>query len=293
VGERQATSIPAFSFINAFYVDDVGSHNVVIEYTPQQMSDIGVLISSLALACIVAFSAVRARRTRKRSSNRSAHHNPIAADPHMPPLCFGPGEPTHIYDSFSPEIYCMVGENKKVLDVGCATARLAGRLRSEKGCFIVGIEKDRCAAEIARDNCDQLIVGDIETLDTIPFPENFFDIIVFGDVLEHLHFPKIVLSRLRKYLSDDGYIIASIPNVANWRVRFQLFFGRFEYTDGGLLDRNHVRFYTLKTARRLIEESGFNIVRITNYNKLILKLLGKAWKTLFAYTFIIKAVKSK
>jgi len=87
-----------------------------------------------------------------------------------------------------------------------------------------------------------------------------FDIIVAGDVLEHLPDPGAVLDLLRPLLKPDGRLLVSLPNVANVTVRLSLLFGRFDYTPRGILDDTHVRFFTRRTGRRLLEEHGFAVL---------------------------------
>lgn len=201
------------------------------------------------------------------------------------------------YISYNYRICELIPPKKKVLEVGCATGELLKKLR-EKKCYTVGLEKDKDIALEAKRKCDRIIVGDIETIDRLPFSDNYFDTVVLGDVLEHLQRPDKVLERLKKYLGENGVILVSIPNVAFISVRFGLFFGRFNYTEYGPLDKSHLRFFTLKTAKRLIEENGYKIIRLEGYNQVraryfLLKPLGKLWKTLFATDFIIKAIKKK
>ena len=80
------------------------------------------------------------------------------------------------------KILNLAGKNKVVLDVGCSTGQLAKRLK-EKGCKVYGIEVDEGAAKIARRCCEDVIVKDVELLKELPYPKNFFDVIIFADVL--------------------------------------------------------------------------------------------------------------
>lgn len=187
------------------------------------------------------------------------------------------------------EIYSLIESNTKVLDVGCGSGNLGVALKN-KNCFRVGIEVDEKLLEIARPSYDRLIVVDVEHLTELPFPSGYFDIIVFADVLEHLAYPEKVLSNFKKYLADSGYILICIPNAANWQVRLNLLLGRLDYKPG-ILDGGHLRFFTLKTARMLIEQSGYKIIFVNSRNRII-KLLGRLYKRLFAFQFIIKAVKT-
>lgn len=188
------------------------------------------------------------------------------------------------------EIYSAIKSRTKVLDVGCGCGKLGAALK-DKGCFRAGIELDKKMADLAKPNYEQLINSDIEGLTDLPFAKDYFDVIVFADILEHLAHPEIVLFNLKKYLSDSGYILISIPNVANWQVRLNLLLGRFDYNPG-ILDGGHLRFFTLKSAKRTIEGAGYRILWVKGRNRVI-KILGRLYKRLFAFQFIIKAVKEK
>lgn len=151
--------------------------------------------------------------------------------------------------------YC--GANKRVLEVGCSTGYLSEALHRQ-GCRITGVEIDPSAAEAARQWCERLIIGDIETLDLAPLGSGY-DVILLADVLEHLRDPVAALRRLRPLLGSNGYVVISVPNVANWAMRLGLLAGRWNYTDRGILDRTHLRFFTSKTIRAALADGGFSI----------------------------------
>jgi 2-polyprenyl-3-methyl-5-hydroxy-6-metoxy-1,4-benzoquinol methylase len=195
----------------------------------------------------------------------------------------------------------LVGNGKRVLDVGCSSGELAGLLKAND-CSIVGIEYDPEAAEKAKERCDQVIVADLEAIENFPFKEKEFDHILFMDVLEHLRDPSSILKRLRPFLKTDGTVIISIPNIANQSIRFSLLFGRWNYAEYGILDRTHLRFFTRKTAITLVTEAGFAIKRVDVtpgvpllsriYRKPYITfnyVLSKAFQTMFATQFIISA----
>ena len=83
-----------------------------------------------------------------------------------------------------------------------------------------------------------------------------FDVIVFGDVLEHLRDPLVVLRKAKALLADRGSVVASIPNIAHGSVRLALLAGRFDYQELGLLDSTHVRFFTRSSVEDLFREAG-------------------------------------
>lgn len=150
----------------------------------------------------------------------------------------------------------LVGGTKRVLDVGCATGYLA-RALAERGCTVSGVEFDFEAAEEARPHLERLVIGDLETMDLAEaFGDDRFDVIVFGDVLEHLRNPLPVLRAAKGLLADRGSVVASIPNIAHGSVRLALLAGRFNYQDLGLLDTTHVRFFTRSSVEDLFREAG-------------------------------------
>jgi glycosyltransferase involved in cell wall biosynthesis/2-polyprenyl-3-methyl-5-hydroxy-6-metoxy-1,4-benzoquinol methylase len=153
----------------------------------------------------------------------------------------------------------LVGSNKRVVDFGCATGYFAQFLK-QRGCYVVGVELNPEAAGAAEQYCDQVLVADLDYA-SIPdlLPDQKFDVAVFGDVLEHLRNPWQVLEEVRQILQPDGYVVASIPNIAHGAVRLALLQGRFEYADLGLLDNTHLRFFTRKTVQDLFERTGYEV----------------------------------
>nr|WP_321266218.1 class I SAM-dependent methyltransferase [uncultured Sulfurimonas sp.] len=111
------------------------------------------------------------------------------------------------------------------------------------------------------------IIGNIETMD-LPFENSQFDVIICGDVLEHLINPSKTLESLKKYLKPNGALIASIPNIREFETMKKIFFqGDFRYEDSGILDRTHLRFFCKKNIIKLFENQDFNITKIVSSNK--------------------------
>jgi 2-polyprenyl-3-methyl-5-hydroxy-6-metoxy-1,4-benzoquinol methylase len=157
-------------------------------------------------------------------------------------------------------ILAEISDGSRVLDVGCSSGYLAAEL-SARGCTVVGIEPDPGSAAEAETHCEGVIVGGIDSPEVRGQISGGFDFVVFGDVLEHLVDPWEVLHYARGLVAGTGVVIASIPNVAAWPVRLRLLTGRFSYTDVGLLDRTHLRFFTRATAHELVRGAGFAIER--------------------------------
>lgn len=205
---------------------------------------------------------------------------------------FSQKPPWYLYDTSPNEDVCsLIKYGKRVLDVGCATGRIAEKLKKEKGCSVVGIEVNKEMAEIAKKRCEKVILQDAEKVIKLDFPNGYFDILLFADVLEHCRNPGEILINLRKYLSKKGYILVSVPNVANWEIRLRLLLGNFDYKGGTILDTGHLKFFTLRSIKDLIKKSGYKVVEVKTRNMKI-RMLGKIWKSLFAFGFVLKAVKN-
>lgn len=197
------------------------------------------------------------------------------------------------------KFFANITPGSRILEVGCADGAFSAYLAEKLGCEVTGIELNPDAAGKAARVCRHVITGDIEqgALDQV---EGKFDYILFGDVLEHLVTPGLTLARSKALLNDHGYILISIPNVAHYSVRWRLATGRFEYQKHGLLDHTHLRFFTLRTATRLIEEAGLEIVNfdlvyvvpgldlVKNFRWLE-KFLKRYFSPLIGFQFIFKA----
>lgn len=150
---------------------------------------------------------------------------------------------------------------KRVLDIGCATGRLGGRLLEMGAAEVVGVEMDAASAQEAAGRLTVVVTGDVEALE-LPYPDGYFDHILYADVLEHLRDPWSVTRKHRRLLAPGGTAVASVPNVRQWRVLRDLLLGRWRYTDSGLMDIGHLRFMTRREIRQLFEQAGYRDVRL-------------------------------
>jgi O-antigen biosynthesis protein len=168
------------------------------------------------------------------------------------------GRPASYYVQARPEVADLVpSECGRVLEIGCGAGEL-GLLLKERGRFVVGVELVPEAAEAARGRLDQVVTADVET-DGLAFPPCSFDAVIFADVLEHLIDPWRVLREAADLLEPEGCVIASVPNVQNADVIWRLIRGRWEYRERGILDRGHLRFFTLSSVRGLLEQAGLTV----------------------------------
>ena len=156
----------------------------------------------------------------------------------------------------------LIGSGKRVLEFGCATGYFSQLLRRAK-CEVVGIEINPNAAKVASEFCEQVIVADLDYVSILEIlGDQSFDVAVFGDVLEHLRDPWTLLREVKSILRSSGYVVASIPNIAHGAVRLSLLQGEFNYSELGILDNTHLRFFTRKTVYELFDKSDYEIEAI-------------------------------
>ncbi|WGK63793.1 class I SAM-dependent methyltransferase [Croceiramulus getboli] len=156
------------------------------------------------------------------------------------------------------------GSNLTVLDLGCATGA-NGQYLKENGLadHVIGVEFDTDMALLAEKNYDKVIVGDLEyktTLNQLEALNLDFDIILCGDILEHLKNTESILLFLKKILSSEGKIIVSLPNVRHIETLIQLYFKKtWPRNDRGIFDRTHLRWFTKKDCEELFRSTGYHI----------------------------------
>ncbi len=193
-----------------------------------------------------------------------------------------------------------------LLDLGAAGGELGSALR-EQFDRTIGFEFNvDCVGQLCG-RFDQIVVADLEKVKQLP---SNIDALVLADVLEHLRNPAQALRLVHAAVKDDGHVFISVPNIANITIRLGLLLGIFEYRDRGILDHTHLRFYTLRTIRREVENAGFQILDesgssvpirliiggftpepILRLGERVLTWITRAWRGLFAYQIILVAKK--
>jgi methionine biosynthesis protein MetW len=147
-----------------------------------------------------------------------------------------------------------------ILDVGCAHGGLLAACAGRAG-RRVGIEVSGVAAAAARRVADEVVEGDVSD-PKLSLGDERFDVVVLGDVVEHLAEPERALARARAWLRPGGRVVVSVPNVAFWEARLRLLAGRWDYERTGIFDSTHLRFFTRAELHRAVAAAGFEDVRI-------------------------------
>ena len=153
----------------------------------------------------------------------------------------------------------------RALDVGCGRAAL-GEAVGALGWEVWGIEQSAEACATADRRLHRLIEADLHDWDRVAdgIGDTRFDGLIFSDVLEHVYDPRTVLENYLEFVKPGGRVLISVPNMVVWTNRLRLLLGRVEYDDTGVMDRTHIRFFTFKTARRLVEAAGCRVERVAS-----------------------------
>lgn len=170
------------------------------------------------------------------------------------------------FNNVNPDLLDRLPLNARtVVEIGCGSGSLAQAYRARNpACRYIGVELFEAAAQAAEAVTHQVICGNIEDAGTqralADATRASADLFIFGDVLEHLQNPWQVLQQLHAHATDDAHLIACIPNVAHWSLLLQQLQGQWNYADAGLLDRTHLRFFTLDSAIDMLRTSGWQVI---------------------------------
>lgn len=150
-----------------------------------------------------------------------------------------------------------------VLEIGCAGGATLLKIKDMyKNANVYGIDINEDVTKVTSKILNTKVLN-IEK-EELNFSEKYFDFIILPDVLEHLVDPWETLKNLKKYLKDDGEIIASIPNVMHISVIDDLLNGQWNYVDAGILDITHLRFFTLDSIKKMFSYAGFEYIHINS-----------------------------
>lgn len=194
------------------------------------------------------------------------------------------------------------GNGRRLMDLGCADGYLS-RLFSERGFSVTAIDAPAPQQRTFPDGV-RFLEADLDR--GLPLVDGNFDFIVCADILEHLRDPGVLLRQVRSRMSPGGKLIASLPNSGNVYFRLNVLLGRFPAHDRGLFDRTHLHFYAWDGWNDLLQRNGFEIRTaepsvipfslvwprhpgLTAALESLYWVAARAWKTLFAYQFVVVA----
>jgi len=208
------------------------------------------------------------------------------------------------YMGSRPDIEALLpNSTKRVLDVGCSIGTLGSSIKNKYGAWVSGVELDESMAKIAHEHLDKVLVGGAtEIFEEGHLKDEKFDVIIFADVLEHLVDPWKTLSLAVENLTEDGVVVASIPNIRFYNSLYNVaILGKWPYRDRGIHDRTHLRFFTIKNIRELfsnaglmIDEEGVNyrlIEKPHGINRYAKYVALPGLKGFLAYQYLVRAKK--
>lgn len=206
------------------------------------------------------------------------------------------------YTGARPEVQALVPSSaRRVLDLGCATGALGAGLKERGGVEVVGVELDPALAGEAEQRLDRVVVGSVDELEP---GLGRFDAIVAADVLEHLADPWTALRNAVALLEPGGTVVVSLPNIRFFETFWQLGIrGRWPRRDQGVFDRTHLRWFTLRDARDLLEQAGLEVVdavplirvrpKGSRFDRLFGWLAHTPLQGFFAFQYVLRAVKNR
>jgi SAM-dependent methyltransferase len=172
------------------------------------------------------------------------------------------------YEQARVEMLAFLPHNtRRLLDIGCGEGLFGAAVKRRfPECETWGVEVVAEAAKKAAE-CNDHVIN--RSLDDAPdIPDGYFDVVSMNDVLEHIAWPATTLAAAKRMLAAHGKLILSLPNVAYYlNVRDLVFKNSWEYSDYGVLDRTHLRFYTTRSAQQLLCENGYEVELIKGINE--------------------------
>lgn len=154
---------------------------------------------------------------------------------------------------------------RRILELGCSKGTFGAQIKARQPVEYIGIDSDADCVAAARTRLDRVLHLDLDG--SWPDDLGLFECIVCNDILEHLRDPWSAVRRLHALLVPGGCVVASIPNMRHFEVMKALLLQRqWRYVDTGVLDRTHLRFFTVLTMRDLFAQAGFAVERLQGIN---------------------------
>ncbi|MFY0603274.1 MAG: class I SAM-dependent methyltransferase [Flavobacteriaceae bacterium] len=171
------------------------------------------------------------------------------------------------YMNVRPEMLAFIPKTaNKILEIGCGEGNFSAQLNTGEN-ETWAVEPYEPSAKKAQEKLHKVIVGTLdEKLNELP--DNYFDVIIMNDVIEHLLEPWDDIVKLKSKLNTEGVLVTSIPNVRYAKNLFKMIFKRdWKYTDDLILDRTHYRFFTKKSIKRMYQDCGYKIQKMKGINR--------------------------
>lgn len=155
----------------------------------------------------------------------------------------------------------MIFAGQSILEIGAGPGSLTKHLIQVPDTDVTAAEIDEDAIEILKNYCNKIYKIDLNLPDWgKSFNQQKYDVVIAADVLEHLISPEKTLLEMKNLLKENGSILISLPHIGHNGILASLFNHDFAYSDSGLLDRTHIKFFCIKNMQDLITSAGLSIV---------------------------------
>ncbi|MDD2451419.1 MAG: class I SAM-dependent methyltransferase [Sulfurovum sp.] len=172
----------------------------------------------------------------------------------------------------------------KVLEIGCGKGGF--RTNLSKNCEYWGVEPYVPSANTAKQKLDKVLVGTFEQMLSV-LPDNYFDLVICNDVIEHMPDHHQFYKDIKSKCVHNAYMIGSLPNVRYIVNLYHLLVKKeWRYEEEGILDRTHLRFFTLKSIEADFIDAAFNIEALKGINKISSKNILQRLKIKLAEFFL-------
>lgn len=166
---------------------------------------------------------------------------------------------------FLPEV------RQRILEIGCGDGSFSEGVDGYLEYW--GVEPDLAAAQAARQRLNKVLSGNYDDV-ADDLPDNYFDLVVCNDVIEHMPDHDEFLIKIQSKITDGGVLVASIPNVRFYSNLLNLLVRKdWQYQDSGVLDRTHLRFFTRKSLLECLDRSGFDVQQFEGANGLKMRFM--------------------
>lgn len=155
-----------------------------------------------------------------------------------------------------------VPSRSQVLELGCATGYMTQYMSQTLECSVTAADNDETALKYAGVFAKRTVLGDLNKAKTWREIQStgLFEVVLASNVIEHLADTKFQFEQIHQSLNQHGKCIIVVPNIAWWRSRWRLLRGSWEYEEYGLFDETHLRFFSVLSLRKALQDSGFHVI---------------------------------